>query len=154
MDLYCVQKIGPRFCAALVGDGVRDLQLYVAVGLLPHLRAHQQSPETSKRLMSHIECCQPAFQFLPRSFVLDLMDIWLKWLGQVDEEKKKENGSWRDLVTRCSALIETIMDVILPVDQAFLAKRYWNIMYRARKHGKPHEFEAKKHNLMYLLKSG
>ena len=161
MDLYRVQKtrlkqkMWTRFCAALVDDGVRDLQLDVAVGLLPILSAHQQSPETSKRLMREIDSCQHAFQFLPRSFVLDLMEIWLKWLGQVDEEEKKqEKGSWSNLETTGSGLIERIMDALLPLDQAFLAKRYWNIMYLARKHGKPHEFEAKKQNLMDLLKSG
>ena len=82
MEWYRVQKtllkqnIGPRFTAALVDGGVRDLQLDVVVGLLPVLSAHQQSPETSKRLMRQIEFCQPAFRFLPRSFVLDLMEIW------------------------------------------------------------------------------
>ena len=161
MEWYRVQKtllkqnIGPRFTAALVDGGVRDLQLDVVVGLLPVLSAHQQSPETSKRLMQHIEFCQPAFRFLPRSFVLDLMEIWLKWLGQVNEEKeKKKNGSWSELEKKCSSLIETIMDAILPVDEAFRAKRYWNIMYVAKRHRKPHEFEAKKQKLMDLLKSG
>ena len=161
MEWYRVQKtllkqnIGPRFTAALVDGGVRDLQLDVVVGLLPVLSAHQQSPETSKRLMRQIEFCQPAFRFLPRSFLLDLMEIWLKWLGQVDEEKeKKEKRSWSELESTCSSLIETIMDMILPVDEAFRAKRYWNIMYLAKRHGKPHEFEAKKQKLMDLLKSG
>ena len=161
MDLYRVQKtllkqkMWRRFCNALVDDGVRDLRLDVAVHLLPILSAHQQAPETSRILLGQIEGCQPAFQFLPKSFVLDLMEIWLKWLGQVDEEEKKnENGSWSNLEFRCSNLIETIMEALLPVDQAFLAKRYWNIMYLARIHGKPHEFEAKKQNLMDLLKSG
>ena len=146
------QNIGPRFTAFLADGGIRDLQLDVVMGLLPVLTAHQQSPETSKRLMQHIEFCQPAFRFLPRSFVLDLMEIWLKWLEQVDEEK--ENGSWSELVTTCSWLIEKIMDTILPVDEAFRAKRYFNIMDVAKRHRKPLEFEAKKQKLMDLLKSG
>ena len=158
MEWYRVQKnlrIGQVFCAALVDDGVRDLQLDVAVGLLPILNAHQQSPKTSESLICQIDCCQFAFRFLPRSFVLDLMEIWLKWLGQVNEEKeKKEKRSWSELETKCSWLIETIMDMILPVDEAFRAKRYFNIMDVAKRHRKPLEFEAKKQKLMDLLKSG
>ena len=146
-----MKKIDGKFmgfgmCASLIEVGVRDLRLHIANGLLAVLSANHSCSETCGDALRCLDACRAAFPLLSKSFVLELVKLWRIWTC-------RESDLWHPVVSQCCAQIMRILDVILPLDEAFLAARWANEMYdecRCRNSNRA-RFEAYKLKLTDLL---
>lgn len=140
----CDTHVGAEMSRVLLCCGISDLRLDIAEGLLPVLSENHLSVDFCLGAMDRLEACQIAFPFLRKSFVCELVDLAVEWMGQDGE-------SWINLRDACFKQIIHILDAILPVDKAHFANRCATSMAFADLEGRTQTFLLKKQQLMDLL---
>eukprot|EP00438_Fugacium_kawagutii_P027274 Skav214367 [mRNA] locus=scaffold86:682896:683711:+ [translate_table: standard] len=138
--------LGGPWCVELLFQGLREVRLEIAKGLLPVLFANCFSSRKCKTAMKCLEACQCAFPFLSKSFAVGLVDIWTNWILH-------DGDTWIQLRNSCIKALKHILDVILPTDEAVLATRYINAMAYAERGRRKGDFVVFRQQLRKLLVS-
>ena len=132
-------KAGITLCRAVRYQGVRDLTLPLANGLLSVLQTHLK-PQKRLCALELLSRCQSIYPNLNVKLVLDLLESAMSW------EQPEARG-------QAEALAAYMLESIMMDDEAFaLANRIITGMAMAHARGNIDEVAAKKQKLIGLLK--